>query len=280
MLPLNPRKLKIVALSLFIVAAVFLCLAYWPRPWQTEVDFLNVGQGDAILIQTPYGQRILIDGGPDSSSQARLGEVLPWYARTIDLLILTHPHDDHVAGLIKIVSDYRVLQAASASATSTSPAFLSWLRIVNASQQQVVRLVKGQNIPLGPKCNLQVLWADDGQSANNSSAVLKYTCGEFSVLLMGDLEEKEERKMLAELKGQLSARVLKVAHHGSDLATSQDFITAVGPEMAVISVGKNNFGHPSSRVITRLTRYGVQVYRTDQQGTIRVVSDGGRIWLR
>ena len=262
------------------MSAVFLYLVIRPHPRQVEVDFLNVGQGDAILIQSPYGQRILIDGGPDDNSQARLGEVLPWYARTIDLVILTHPHDDHVAGLIKILSNYKVLQVASTGSGGTSPAYLAWQRLVNAENLPVLKLGKGQVINLGPGCNLQVLWSDSGQSANNSSLVTKFVCGEFSALFMGDIEEKEERLIVAELKGQLSARVLKVAHHGSDLATSLDFIKAVGPELAVISVGKNTFGHPSPRVITRLARYGVPVYRTDQEGTIRVLSDGGRIWLK
>lgn len=277
---LDRRWLQIMTLGLFLSAAVFLYLAFQPLERRAEIDFLNVGQGDSVLIRTPDNQFILIDGGPDRSALSRLGEVLPWYVRTLDLVILTHPHDDHVSGLINVLANYHVSAIASGSATGTNPSYVAWADLVKATHHTVSILAKGQIITLGKDCRLEILAVEGDASANDSSPIIKFVFKEFSVLLPGDIDEAEEQKLVETLGGKLSARVLKVAHHGSDLATSDVFMKAVGPEVAVISVGKNDYGHPSDRVIKRLERYGVPVYRTDRFGNIRLASDGGNWWLK
>jgi len=267
-----------------------------------EVDFLDVGQGDAILIKTPANQNILIDGGPDSAVIKRLSENLPWWDKTIDLMILTHPHDDHVNGLNDVIRRYNVKKILYTGVIHSSPGFLTWLELIRDRQIPLVIIDRPQKIILGEECYLDFLYPMESvlgknvDNLNNSSIVAKLVYGQTSFLLMGDAEVEVEKELLnlapgpsplegeggtirqlAESRGEvnLQANVLKVGHHGSDTSSSQEFLEAIKPEITIIQVGADNdFGHPNLRILKRLERLGIKTFRTDLDGTIRVVSNG------
>jgi competence protein ComEC len=282
---LKLQKFLILAGILLVVAAV---PVFWyvnhkiPEEKRLEVDFLDVGQGDAELIRTPFGQNILIDGGPDSSVLKELSKNLPWWDRRLDLVILTHPHDDHVAGLNQVLKRYDVKKAAYTGVIHNSPAFLSWLDLINKKKIPMMIIDRPQKIVLGDGCFFDVLYpltsflGKEVENLNNSSIVAKLVYGQTSFLFTGDAEQEEEKEILgAKYPG---ADVLKVGHHGSATASTEDFLAAVLPKIAVIEVGKNNdFGHPNGRTLKKLERISAQIFRTDLDGTVKMASDGKNI---
>ncbi len=284
-----PSKLYKILLILGIAA----CLAAIPLFWLTynapknlEVDFLEVGQGDAILIKTPGGQNILIDGGPDKTVVRRLGENLPWWDKRIDLMVLTHPHDDHVTGLIEVLIRYQVKKILYTGATHNAPNYLSWLKTVRDKKVPMTIIDREQTINLGQGVNLEILYPDESflnktvDDLNDSSMVAKLIYGQTKILLTGDAGLAVE-KILVDKGVDLSAGVLKVGHHGSQYSSGEDFLEKVKPDFAVIQVGEGNqFGHPNLRIIKRLERAGARIHRTDLTGTVRLISDGENISLR
>ncbi len=284
-----PTKLYKILLILGIAAvltAIPLFWLYWQPTKNLEVDYLDVGQGDAELIKTPAGQNILIDGGPDSSVIRRLGENLAWWDKKIDLMILTHPHDDHVTGSIDVLKRYQVKQILYTGAVNNAPNYLSWLEQVRNKKIKMVIIDRPQTINLAENCQLQIIYPLTSfldrtmNNLNNSSIVMRLVYGQSSFLFLGDMEKEVEQELLANKTG-VGAEVLKVAHHGSDSSSNQDFLAAVKPEIAVIEVGKeNDFGHPSLRVIKRLERVGAKIIRTDRDGTVKLISDGEKIFFK
>lgn len=281
-----PNKLYKILLILGIIACLAVIILFWLYYYQSkklEVDFLDVGQGDAILIKAPTGQNILVDGGPDKTVLKRLSENLAWWDRRIDLMILTHPHDDHVSGLIDVLKRYRVKKILYTGAVHNAPNYLTWLKLVRDRKVPLVIMDKAQTINLGAAAKIDILSPDEsflGKTAddlNQTSIVFKLAYGQNKFLFTGDAGEPVEKKLL-EQSADLRADLLKIGHHGSQYSSSQEFLEKVRPKTAVIEVGKNNdFGHPSLRVIKKLERIGAEVFRTDLNGTIRVVSDGVNI---
>lgn len=253
-----------------------------------HVVFFDVGQGDAIFIQTPRGQQILIDGGPSPTTLiGALGRRMPFWDRSIDLVILTHTDEDHIAGLIPVLERYRVGQVLDSGYEHNNPMYERWLELIsekaipNRSARAGMRIETGDGVELvvlhpGPK-----LMKYTDADANNNSVVTRLVMGQVSFLLPGDIEEVVEAMLVA--SGQeLTSTVLKIPHHGSDTSSSTDFLKAVNPELVVISVGADNrFGHPSSQVLERLEESAGKehILRTDEDGTIEVVTDGERIWI-
>lgn len=263
-----------------MVVAIPLFWFAYSAPKNLEVDFLDVGQGDAILIKAPGGQNILVDGGPNKIAVKRLGENLPWWDKRIDLMILTHPHDDHVTGLIEVLKRYRVKRILYTGATHSAPNYLTWLKTVRDKKVPLVIIDKKQTIDLGQGANLQILYPNQSllnktlPDLNNSSIIIKLIYGRNKFLLTGDAGLAVEKALL-DSSDDLSADVLKVGHHGSQYSSSEEFLGRVKPRFAVILVGEgNNFGHPNLRIIKRLARIGAKIFRTDKQGTIKIISDG------
>ncbi len=239
-----------------------------------HVWFLDVGQGDAILIQTPDGRQVLVDGGPSPSALFdQLGEVLPFWDRSLDIVVLTHPDADHVSGLIPLLDRYKVATVVDSLAADDKAADM-WRTTITAAHvshqaaQRGMRLITGSAVftvlnPPGPDTLL---------FGNDHSIVLRLDYGQASLLLTGDAEQAAEDGMLAS-DLPLAAGVLKVGHHGSAASTSPAFLAAVQPRLAVISVGaENRFGHPAPELLQRL--HGIEVLRTDERGRIELVSDG------
>ena len=250
---------------------------------ELKVNFLDVGQGDSILIKAPTGQNILVDGGPDDTVLKRLGKEMPLWDKKIDLMILTHPHADHITGLIDVIKNYQVEKILYTGALHTTPNYIEWLKLIKEKKIPLTIIDRPQTIKLGENCEIQIIYPFKslaGQSVanlNNSSIVFKLIYGQTTFLFMGDAEKEVEEELLAS-GVPLGADVLKVGHHGSSDATSEEFLKIVSPRFAVIEVGRgNDFGHPSGRVIKRLERFGAKILRTDLEGTIRLLSDGENI---
>jgi competence protein ComEC len=242
------------------------------------VSVLDVGQGDAILIETPAGHRILVDGGP---SGARLSQVLG-RARRFDLVVLTHGQDDHVTGLVSLFDRYEVGAVLKSPLAGNSGAYNAWVDATALSSIPVHEAVAGEYVDLGDGIRLEVLGPPPGllhdteDDLNNNSVVLRLVYGDVSFLLTGDIEADAEATLLQQ-GGALRSTVLKVAHHGSDGSSTPAFLAAVKPAVAVISTGvENSFGHPSPT--TRLRLAGVPLLRTDLNGRVRFETDGRRLW--
>lgn len=250
-----------------------------------QVSFLDVGQGDAILIITPSGQQILIDGGPDPDTVCqRLGEELPFWDKSLDMVVLTHCHDDHLAGLMGVLDRYEVGRVLE-SGFGSGPLYRLWLERVEGRGVPLTVARSGQEIDLGEDMVLEVVHPSDRllqgtvSEANSNSIILRLVWNEVSFLLAGDADmEAEEDVLHGGVVRDLRSDVLKVGHHGSGLSTSPAFLAAVQPEVAVICVGAGNpFGHPAEETLAVLN--GVDLYRTDEQGTISFSTDGKRLWV-
>jgi len=268
-----------------MVVAIPLFWLTYNAPRNLEVNFLDVGQGDAVLIKTPGGQNVLIDGGPDKTVIKRLGENLPWWDKQIDLMILTHPHDDHVTGLIEVLKRYRVKRILYTGATHNAPNYLTWLKTVRDKEVPLTIVDKARTVALSQSVKLEILYPEKSllnktlADLNDSSIVLQLIYGQNKFLLTGDAGLAVEKALLAS-GADLAADVLKVGHHGSEYSTSQEFLDKVKPRLAVIMVGKDNdFGHPNLRIIKRLERAGARIFRTDGVGTVKLKSDGMKVWL-
>ncbi|MDD5341590.1 MAG: ComEC/Rec2 family competence protein [Patescibacteria group bacterium] len=272
-----------------LAAIIFLLIGFvasseWQRQ-NLEIDYLNVGQGDSILIKTPFEQNILIDGGPDNTVLAELGTNLAFFDKDIDLVILTHPHSDHVTGLVEILRRYnvkKILMTGVAYSAAYYQTFLAEIKNKNIP----VEIIGGQkDIVLGPQLDIQILFPFSNLSdqnfddVNDSSIVAKLIYKSDSFLFEGDAGKVVEDDLILN-KIDLAADVLKVGHHGSKYATSPEFLDAVKPDMAIISVGKNNYGHPDPGVIERLGQALIKIFRTDLAGTIKIISDGNQIQIK
>lgn len=239
-----------------------------------KVYFFDVGQGDSALIRTEKGQNILIDGGPDEKVVSELSAVLSVFDLQIDLLVLTHPHSDHVTGLNEVLDRFVVKSVAYSGALHTSPIFLLWLEKIKQKDIPLRIIEHSQKIFLSEKSSLEFLYPTKSllnqrvENLNNSSLVARFVHGDSAVLFMGDAEVEIE-KLLLQSKLGLTAQILKLGHHGSDTSSSENFLQAVSPDYAIVSAGQDNdFGHPSLRVVRRLERMGVQVLETSKEGRV------------
>jgi len=242
-----------------------------------HIYFLDVGQGDAILISTTDHQHILIDGGPDGSVVSQLDSILPVWDRQLDMIILTHPHADHSAGLLAVLKRYSVERFIYSGAPYSTDTYESLLTVLQEQNIPVQIASAGQQYTFGD-VSLDLLWPMAGQpfsqDPNETSLVTWLRYGNFSTLLMGDASANNEQTLLS--SGTISdIDVLKVGHHGSQYSTSPAFLSVAKPEVAVIEVGaNNNFGHPTQTTLNHLGDARVTIYRTDQNGTVEVTTDG------
>jgi competence protein ComEC len=269
----------------FVAAAFVVALAgcvVSSRPdGSVHVIVLDVGQGDAILLEGDRGGRILIDGGPDGSVLLNaLDRYVPAWDRRLDAIVLTHPHDDHVSGLVTVVDKYRIGQAFESGWAVSTPAYRSWLDALTAHGLRPERLRTGDALRLDDAA-LRVLWPDDGtvrpsyldpaatdnRKTNDASIILLGDYENRRFLLMGDAEDDVDPVLLG--RGLPAVDMLKVAHHGSATASSDDLLAALRPGVAVVSVGAGNqYGHPAPSTMARLRAHAQTVLRTDQVGTV------------
>lgn len=253
---------------------------------ELSVNFLNVGQGDAIYIRTPDEVDVLIDGGPDKSILNELGAVMPFWDRAIDLVILTHPHSDHVAGLVEVLRRYKVKKILYTGVLHTAPDYLAWLEEIKAQKIPLEIVDKKSEILLGSATKLEILSPQQSflnkkvESLNNTSIVARLVYGDTDFLFTSDAEKEVENELLSDSSITLDSDVLKVGHHGSRSSSSLEFLTAVSPAIAVIQVGKDNsFEHPHGETLFNLQKLKVTLLRTDLNSTITLISNGTGIQL-
>ncbi len=281
----------IVGLVLLIAAFLLLkeILNWWPNfksnRSQVDVYFLDVGQGDATLFYTDSREVILVDGGPNLSVLYELGKALPFYERTIDLLILTHPDSDHINGLVEVVKRYKIKRVLFTGISDDLAAYKIWQEYIRLSGAEIVIAQAGQRFIYGG-LNLAVLYPLEDLSnrtfvdTNESSLAIKFSFQTIDFLLTGDLPIEQEL-ILVNSGNDLSAEVMKTGHHGSKTSTHQSFLDAVKPQYVVISAGKdNNYGHPHYIVLQRLLSRHINILRTDEMGTIRIVTNGQNIEIK
>ncbi|MFP3896440.1 MAG: DNA internalization-related competence protein ComEC/Rec2 [Anaerolineales bacterium] len=248
---------------------------------------LDVGQGDALLLRTPGGRVILVDGGPDPLVlTSHLGRILPFWQRRIDLVVVTHGDSDHLSGLMPIVERYRVDYVMGPADMGENALVDQWHASLEAADIEVIPAARGQRVHLGEGLVVEVLHPPAGATRtaqsddNENSVVLRIRMGYCILLLTGDIDAGTEERLLD--RGLLSqATLLKVSHHGADGSTSARFLSTVKPKIAVISVGEDNrFNHPSDRVLQELQSAGCDVLRTDLHGTIEYITDGKQSWIK
>ncbi len=236
-----------------------------------DICFLDVGQGDSILIETPQFN-LLIDGGPDLSAVRELGSLLSYFNSTIDYLILTHAHQDHFAGLIDILKQYSVRavllthKKIGYSAYDVFESEIQKIKVMVEPEQKIV-------LPLSDEVWIEVIYPlrkeDQEKKINNHSLIAKLRLPSFSILLTGDMEVSEEKRLTRYSDIEVRSDVLKVGHHGANTSSSLEFLQKVNPRVAIIEVGQDNpHGHPGYRVIKRLAKLKIPVLRTDRDGTI------------
>jgi len=280
---------KWLVLPLLLVAILVWSVALTMPDDKLHVSFLDVGQGDAILIQTPNGQDILIDGGPDPQKiNLELSERLPFWDRTIDLVVCTQPQADHVTGLVEVLQRYRVEQVLDPGVLYDSAIYQEWFRLIEYKEIEYNIARAGQEIDLGSGVEIEVLnppeslWAGTSDDVDNNGVVLRLSWDNVSFLFTADIRAEAEFELIGQ-RANLRSTVLKVSHHGSKTSTTLQFLAAADPDVAVICVGADNpFGHPDQEVTDRLTdRLGHDnVYRTDQDGSIEFITDGEKLWVK
>jgi competence protein ComEC len=286
---LFPRLPKRWVIPPLLVLAILASVAATTMPDNNlHVSFLNVGQGDAILIQKG-NQQVLVDGGPSPQAiSLELSNKMPFWDRTIELVILTHPHSDHLAGLVEVLQRYKVKQVLYPDLDYESPLYDEWLGLIEEKDIKYTVAQAGQQIDLGDGVIIKVLnpsmlpLTGTGSDINNNSVVLHLSMGRASFLLAADIEWEAEFELI-EQRANLASTVLKVGHSGSATSTTPEFLAAVNPEAAVISVGEDNpFGHPSNEVVERLEEKlsSENIFRTDEQGTLEFITDGERLWVK
>lgn len=282
----NPRR----KISLLFVGILFLLnLFLWQEVFSLsgqhylKVDFLNIGQGDSIFIETPNKHQILIDGGPDYAILGKLAKLMPLWDRSLDIVILTHPDSDHLVGLLSVLKKYKVDYIVWTGIKRDGANYEKWVKALLKEQKKgsnVVIASRGTEIKSGqvlintlnPSENIEGKYFDD--KINYTGIVSKLSYGRKSFLFTADIPSQVEHAMISE-KLILKADILKIPHHGSKFSSSEEFLQAVKPDIAVISVGKDNsYGHPTSEVLQRLENFGIKVLRTDLNNDIELLSDG------
>jgi competence protein ComEC len=285
------KSVQVKGIAILVLLIVALCVWYAAlredRRGLLTVSFLDIGQGDAIFIDAPSGRQALIDGGPDSSVLRELGEVMPWYDRSIDVVIPTHPDADHITGLIDVLERYRVSYVVQSSVRGDTPVWATLERTIAAAEKsgtQVQTAQRGQVIDLGQGAYLEVLSPDrpvPNVDTNDGCVVTRLVYGKTSFMLSCDAPQAIENYLVALGTSTLKSDVLKAGHHGSKTSSSPLFVGYVDPQYAVYSRGcDNKYGFPNAETVATFAKFGIPTLDTCTQGTITFVSDGQTVALQ
>ena len=237
-----------------------------------RVIFFDVGQGDSIFIETPNKHQILIDGGPSSSNIAnKLSSFMPFWDKTIDLIVLTHLESDHVSGLFEILDNYIVENILWSGEYKESEKSKIWKEMIEKENANIYISNSLDQIIMND-VHLKIIKTDgEITNTNDSSVITKLLYRDNSFLFTGDISSKIEKEIIIQ---DIQSDIIKIPHHGSKYSSSEEFIKKVSPLLAVIQVGKNSYGHPTDEVLTRLSNFGIKVLRNDLDGDIQIVSNG------
>lgn len=248
---------------------------------ELQISFLDVGQGDAIFIQSPSGIQVLIDGGKDRSVVEELHKVMPLFDKTIDMVVATHPDIDHIGGLVDVLKIFDIeifLESGGQSDNNVQDILEAKLKEKNIKRKITSR---GEEYDLGKGVYLTTLYPYydvSNTEPNTGSLVMQLSFGEHTFLLTGDAPVESELNLMGSDNSRLQSTVLKFGHHGSDTSTSYSFLEKVRPVYGVVSAGKNNpYGHPHIDVLERASKFNVRILQTSELGTITFSTDGKEI---
>lgn len=277
----STRAMLLIASTCIVVA----WLAWTALPdGRLHVVFLDVGQGDAILITTPRGQHILIDGGPSPNILlSQLSRHLPFWDRSLEIVVNTHPEADHVTGLVAAAERYRIARAVLSDVDHRSGALAALRAALAEAEVEVSQASAGMQLKTEEGLVLEILHpgrVPAGERPNDHSVVIWLRWGQVSFLLPGDIPAEIEDRLVGAYP-HLKATVLKAAHHGSAGSSSAPWLNTISPQVVVISVAADNpFNLPAPETLGRYSERGIQVLRTDQSGSIECITDGERLWVR
>lgn len=271
------KKFSLMIGLLVIVWSTLLFLAYSDQKRETlDIYFLDIGQGDAALMRTPLGKNVLFDGGPDSAILPEIGKILPYYDQEIDLIVLSHPHADHLAGLVEVIKRYQVKAVVSSASYYKSEIYKEFLYEIKQQEIPYIIAEANQKFKIEEDIIIDILFPFvpvtglEFKNLNNSSVVLQLNYGQSAILFSGDAEEELEN-VLIQADADVDANFLKVGHHASSTSSTEEYLLAVDPELAIISSGINNrYGHPHPDTLQMLESHDIDYLRTDTVGTIRL----------
>ncbi|HKL16881.1 MAG TPA: MBL fold metallo-hydrolase [Patescibacteria group bacterium] len=254
-----------------------------PEFGSLRVNFLNVGQGDSILIQTPKQKNILIDGGPDKSLVFKLDNYIPFYKRKINYIILTHPDKDHLVGLVEVLKRYKVDKVFLNGDKNSIPAFKEFEKTLKEKRIDFKVIKSLYSLSLEKDLKLRFLWPvkeyQDFKERNSLSIVCLLDYRDHEFLFTGDANKKVEEFIIKNNKA-LRADVLKAGHHGSKFSSSLSFLKRLKPEFFIISAGKNNFGHPHFRVLDNAKKINAKILQTSKIGDIIFFTKDNKLFLK
>lgn len=239
-----------------------------------EIYFFDVGQGDASLIESKDGTQILIDGGPPNKILPKLSKVLDFNDKSLDVLILTHPHVDHISGAIEVLKNYEVGLLVESGVLYHTAEAIEFKKLVEEKKLKKLIINKPTKLKFFNGAEIRFLYPDKSfedsilKKIHDATVVSELLYGGRKILFMGDAEKNIEKYLLNKnLVGDVD--VLKAGHHGSKTSTTKEFLSVVRPEYSIIEVGRNSYGHPTQEVLSRLASVGAQIFRTDTDGTIK-----------
>lgn len=245
-----------------------------------KVHFINVGQGDSTLIETPNGKKILIDGGPPEAGTRILEYLREHRIHKLDLLIATHPDVDHIGGLVTVIPKIKIKRVLDSGKLHSTQTYKNYLKLIRKNKIPFDIATQNEFIEIDPAITIQVLNAYDRAKENNNEAsiVLKLEYKEIDFLLMADAEIEQEKEIMKQY--DMEAEILKVGHHGSNTSTSYNFLQAVRPQTAILTYHvKNHYGHPVSRVVRNLWRIKADIYSTAVFGNLVIRTNGEHYFI-
>lgn len=279
------RLLGVLAVLFFSNIPAWAAVSDFSKPQFLEVSFFDVGQGDAAFIETPENHQILIDGGPDSTILEKLSNEVPFWDNSLDLIILTHPEKDHLYGLLEVLKRYKVENILWTGVLRNTAEFKEWERLIEKEGAKIKIAQSGQKISAGEAVfeilfPLEKLEGKEFKDSNDTSIISRLVFGENSFLFTGDVYQSMEKEILE--KGiNVDSDILKVSHHGSKTSSDPEFIEKVSPDIAVISVSKeNSYGHPHEATLETFKKYGIDILRTDQSSDIKIISNGYNLTIK
>lgn len=278
------KFLSIVLILIFSLSVVVIYQKIKFEDGKTHIIFCNVGQGDGILIRTPSGLDIINDGGPDDSILGCLSRHMPFWDRKIELMLLSHPHTDHITGLVSVLNSYQVSAFATEKLNNNTAIYRKLEKVLQDKNLKTQYIYAGDSFQISDGLSFKILSPSKefiertspngkiGKTKEFASLISLASFGEFDLLLTGDSQTEGLKEALADNFG--SIEVFQVPHHGSKYGTDLEILDILKPKLAVISVGENKYGHPSSSVLKILGDLKIPFFRTDQHGDVEIVSDG------